>query len=134
MTVQPLQFIVPAGTKPPAGHYSPAVVHAGIVYVAGQLPIDPVSGKHETGPIALQTEQVLRNLRVILEASGSSLDLVLQTTVYLSDISMWPEINTIYARYFGEHRPARAVVPTAPLHYGFLIELSATAAVKQQSH
>lgn len=130
MTTPSVQMIIPPGTKPPAGHYSPAVVHAGIVYVAGQLPIDPSTGRHETGSVELQTDQVLRNLKTVLQAAGSSLDLVLQTTVYVSDISLWAEINTVYARHFGEHRPARAVVPTTTLHYGFLIELSAIAAVK----
>lgn len=131
MTNSAIQLIVPPGTKPPAGHYSPAVVHAGVVYVAGQLPIDPVTGKHETGSIQDQTEQILRNLKAILEAAGSSLGLVLQTTVYITDISQWADINAVYARHFGEHRPARAVVPIGTLHYGFLIELSATAAVAQ---
>ncbi|MCC6507794.1 MAG: RidA family protein [Pirellulaceae bacterium] len=125
-----LQLIVPPGTRPPAGHYSPAVVHAGLVYVAGQLPIDPVTGDHETGSIAAQTTRVLRNLEIILDAAGSSLERVLQVTVYTSDVSQWSEINRVYAEFFGAHRPARAVVPTTPLHYGFLIEIAATAALK----
>lgn len=124
-----MHSVIPPGTKPPAGHYSPAVVHNGLVYISGQLPIDPVTGQHETGDIVAQTLQVLNNLKRILDAAGSSLDQVLQVTVYTSDVSQWGEINRVYAEYFGNHRPARAVVPTAPLHYGFLIEISAMAAI-----
>ena len=122
-----MQPIIPPGTKPPAGHYSPAIVHNGLVYVSGQLPIDPVTGQHETGDVVAQTQQVLNNLKRILEASGSSIDQVLQVTVYTSDVSLWGDINRVYAEFFGAHRPARAVVPTAPLHYGFLIEIAAIA-------
>lgn len=124
-----MHSVIPPGTKPPAGHYSPAVVHNGLVYISGQLPIDPVTGQHETGDIVAQTLQVLNNLKRILDAAGSGLDQVLQVTVYTSDVSRWGEINRVYAEYFGNHRPARAVVPTAPLHYGFLIEISAVAAI-----
>lgn len=124
-----MQFIIPPGTKPPTGHYSPAVVHNDLVYVSGQLPIDPVTGQHETGDIAAQTRLVLNNLKRILEASGSAIDHVLQVTVYTSDVSLWGEINRLYAEFFGNHKPARAVVPTAPLHYGFLIEIAAVAAI-----
>jgi 2-iminobutanoate/2-iminopropanoate deaminase len=124
-----MQLIIPPGTRPPAGHNTPAIVHNGLVYVSGQLPIDPVTGQHETGDIAAQTQLVLNNLKRILEAAGSSLDQVLQVTVYTSDVSLWGEINRIYAEFFGNHKPTRAVVPTAPLHYGFLIEIAAIAAV-----
>ena len=125
-----MQSIIPPGTRPPAGHYSPAIVHNGLVYVAGQLPIDPVTGNKENGDIVAQTQLVLDNLKRILEAAGSGIDHVLQVTVYTSDLSLWSEINRIYAEFFGAHKPARAVVPTAPLHYGFLIEIAAVAAVK----
>ena len=126
-----LQAIHPAGTKPPAGHYSPAIVHNGLVYIAGQLPIDPMNGERELGDIEAQTRRVLQNLDLILNAAGSSRALVLQTTVYTSDLSLWSRINEVYAEFFGDHRPARAVVPTPPLHYGFLIELSAIAAQQE---
>lgn len=128
MPVSPIQAIFPPDTRRPAGHYSPAIVHAGVVYVSGQLPIDPVTGEHCTGSIEDQTRQVLRNLERILLAAGSSRERVLQTTVYTSNVEAWSQINAVYAEFFGEHRPARAVVPTPPLHYGFLIELAAIAA------
>ena len=104
----------------PGGHYSQAVVHGGIVYVAGQLPIDPSTGEQACGAIEEQTEQALRNVAAILEAAGSDLAHVLKTTVYIADISLWGRVNAVYAHIFGEHRPARSIVPTRDLHYGFL--------------
>ena len=114
----------------PAGHYSQAVVHNGIVYVSGQLPINPHTTEKRVGSIEEQTEQVLRNLDEILHAADSGLDRVLKMTIYISDISLWASVNTVYERVMGEHRPARAVVPTKELHYGFQIEIEAVAAVR----
>ncbi len=114
----------------PAGHYSQAIVHNDTVYVCGQLPIDPLSGEKKTGSIEEQTEQVLKNLAEILRAAGSDMNHVLKTTVYLADMSLWERLNTVYARFFGEHRPARTVVPAPNLHFGFLVELDAVAAIK----
>jgi 2-iminobutanoate/2-iminopropanoate deaminase len=111
------------------GHYSQAVVHNGVVYVSGQLPINPETGEKLLGPIEEQTEQVLRNVSEILRAAGSGLDRVLKMTVYVSDINLWSQVNAVYARVLGAHRPARAVVPTGELHYGFKIEIEAVAAL-----
>jgi 2-iminobutanoate/2-iminopropanoate deaminase len=113
----------------PAGHYSQAVVHNGMVFVSGQIPIDPLTGEKITGSIEDQTAQVLKNLTAILEASGSSLEQVLKVTVYITDISLWGKVNEVYSQVFGEHKPARAIVPTRDLHYGFKIEVEAIAAV-----
>src|SRR5262245_27877883 len=109
----------------PAGHYSQAIVHNGLVYVAGQLPIDPRTGEKKIGPIEEQTEAVLNNLRAVLEAAGSDMGRLLKMTVYISDISQWGKVNEVYARMLGDHRPARAVVPVRDLHYGFQIEVEA---------
>ena len=113
----------------PAGHYSQAAVHNGIVYVAGQLPIDPQTGERRVGSIEEQTEQALMNLFEILKAAGSDIDHVLKTTVYVSDIELWSRVNAVYAKMFGDHRPARAVVPTRDLHFGFQVEIEAVAAL-----
>ena len=113
----------------PAGHYSQAVVHNGMVFVSGQIPIDPLTGEKITGSIEDQTAQVLKNLTAILEASGSSLAQVLKVTVYITDISLWGKVNEVYSQVFGEHKPARAIVPTRDLHYGFKIEVEAIATV-----
>ena len=113
----------------PAGHYAQAVVHGGLVYVSGQLPIDPKTGEKRIGSIEEQTSQALENVAAILEAAGSGLDRVVKTTVYVSDIGLWDRVNGVYAAYFGEHHPARAVVPTRELHFGFQIEIEAIAIV-----
>src|SRR5690606_25139597 len=86
----------------PAGHYSQAIVHQGLVYVAGQLAIDPRDRERPVGPIGEQTEQAMRNVAAILEAAGSGLDRVLQMTIYVSDISLWGEVNEVYARIMGD--------------------------------
>jgi 2-iminobutanoate/2-iminopropanoate deaminase len=112
----------------PGGHYSQAVVYNGLVFVAGQLSVDPATGEKRLGTIEEQTEQALANVRAILEAAGSGLDRVLKTTVYITDIEDWAAVNAVYARVFGDHRPARAVVPTGALHYGFLVEIEAVPA------
>jgi 2-iminobutanoate/2-iminopropanoate deaminase len=114
----------------PAGHYSQAVVYNGLVFVAGQLAIDPQTGEKKLGSIEEQAEQVLKNVGEILKAAGSDLSRVLKMTVYISDISLWGAVNEVYARMMGEHRPARAVIPTRELHHGFLIEIDAVAAAR----
>lgn len=114
----------------PAGHYSQAVVHNGVVYIAGQLAIDPASGERKLGSIEEQTERTLLNVKGILEAAGSDFAHVLKMTIYVSDISLWDAVNKVYARMLGEHRPARAVVPTKDLHHGFLVEIEAVAALR----
>jgi 2-iminobutanoate/2-iminopropanoate deaminase len=112
----------------PGGHYSQAVVYNGLVFVSGQLSIDPRTGEKKLGSIEEQTEQALKNVAEILKGAGSDLSRLLKVTIYISDISLWGAVNTVYARMLGEHRPARAVIPTRELHYGFLIEIEAVAA------
>ena len=121
------KILTPNAPKP-GGHYSQATVHNGLVYVAGQLSIDPRTGERKLGSIEEQTEQALRNVGEILKAAGSDLSRVLKMTVYVADIELWGAVNEVYARVLGEHRPARAVIPTKELHYGFLVEIEAIAA------
>jgi len=122
-----MQFIETPNAPLPAGHYSQAVVHGGVVYVAGQLPIVPGSRERVVGSIAEQTEQTLANVEAILVAAGSGLDRLLQLTIYISDIALWSEVNQVCARALGTHRPARAIVPVKELHYGYQIEIQAVA-------
>jgi len=110
------------------GHYSQAVVHNGLVFVSGQLSIDPQTSEKKLGSIEEQTEQVLKNVEAILKAANSDFSRVLKMTVYVADIELWAAVNKVYAQVLGEHRPARAVIPTGKLHYGFLIEIDAVAA------
>jgi 2-iminobutanoate/2-iminopropanoate deaminase len=128
-----MKNILTPNAPQPAGHYSQAIVHQGLVYVAGQLAIDPASGERKLASIEEQTEQTLKNVAAILEAAGSDLQHVLKTTVYITDISLWAQVNVTYAKAFGEHRPARAIIPVKDLHYGFLIEIEAIAALKEEA-
>ena len=114
-----------------AGHYSQAVVHNGLVFVSGQLSIDPATGEHLIGNIEEQTEQALTNVHAILKAAGSDWERVLKVNISVADINLWDAVNKVYARILGENRPARAVIPTGPLHHGFLIEIEAIAVTDQ---
>ena len=117
-------------TPEPKGHYSPAVVHNGLIFVSGQLPINHATGEVETGAIELQTELALRNVETILKAAGSDLNHVLQFTIYVSEMELWDKVNEVYKRILGEHKPARAIVPVKDLHFGTKIEIQAIAALK----
>ena len=121
--------IQPENQPQPKGHYSPGVVHNGLVYVSGQLPMDLETREPFTGSIEEQTELALSNVEAVLHAAGSDLQHVLQMTIYVSDIELWAKVNEHYALVMGEHRPARAIVPVKDLHFGTKIEIQAIAAV-----
>lgn len=118
--------IQPPEMPVPKGHYTPGFVANGFVFVSGQLPIDPATGVI-TGTAEEQTERTLRNVELVLRAAGSSLDRVVQMTVYIPDGELWAAVNAAYARVMGSHRPTRAIVPCSPLHYGALVEIQAVA-------
>jgi len=111
----------------PAGHYSQAIVHNGLVYVAGQVSIDPKTGEKRLESIEVQTEQTLKNVSEVLKAAGSDLSRVLKMTVYISDANYWDAVNKVYAKVLGDHRPARAIIPVGDLGEGFKIEIEAIA-------
>ncbi|MFN2439485.1 MAG: RidA family protein [Chitinophagaceae bacterium] len=123
-----MQYISPKTVAQPRGHYSPGVIHNGIVYVAGQLPID-VNGNVQLGSIEEQTALCLHNVEQILLAANSSLQHILKVNVFVSDIGLWPRINAEYSRIMGVHKPARIVIPCNPLNYGCEIEIDCIAAV-----
>lgn len=114
----------------PAGHYSQGIVYNGLLYVSGMLAVDPKTGEKKLGSIEEQTRQALVNIDGVLRAAGTSRDKVLKCTCYVSDIALWGQVNTVYAEFFGTHKPARAVVPTRELHFGFLVEIDCIAAVE----
>ena len=118
------------GCASPAGHYSQGVVHGGLVYVSGMLAVTP-SGEKRLGTVEEQTVQALENVEAVLLAAGSGRDLVLKATCYVSDIALWSRVNAVWAEFFGEHKPARAVVPTRELHHGFLVEIDCVAALRE---
>lgn len=116
----------------PAGHYSQGIIFGDLLFVSGQLPIDPLTGKKITSSIEEQTLQALKNLQEILVSADSDLKYLLKTTVYISDIRLWKRVNRVYSEFLGEHRPARSVVPSKELHHGFQIEIEAIAAIPDE--
>jgi 2-iminobutanoate/2-iminopropanoate deaminase len=119
-----------AGLPPPAGPYSPAQVLERLVFVSGQGATDPTTGEMAGPDIEAQTEQVLKNVSAILEAAGSSLQHVLRCGVFLTDMSEFQRMNAVYARMFGNHRPARTTVQAAALpSAGLRVEIDAIAYV-----
>jgi 2-iminobutanoate/2-iminopropanoate deaminase len=114
----------------PVGPYSQAVSSDGLVFASGQIPLDPSTGALVAGEIEQQTERVIENLAHVLVAAGSGLGLVLKTTVYLVDLSLFPRMNAVYARHFdGDPAPARATVQVAALPLGAAVEIDAIARV-----
>ena len=109
------------------GPYSQAVVSNGFAFVSGQVPLDPATGKIIDGDIAGQTQQVLENLKAVLEACGSSLAQVVKTTVYLKDMGEFAGMNEVFARYFPENPPARATIEAARLPRDVRIEIDCIA-------
>ena len=125
-----IQPILTGNAPAPGGHYSQALAHNSTVYVAGQLAIDKDGIKHSNASVEAQTEMVFQNIEAILQAAGSSLDRVLSVTIYISKIEYWGKINEVYTRIFGDHKPARAIVPVPELHFGLALEVQLIAAVK----
>ena len=111
------------------GPYSQGIKLNGLIFVSGQLPLDPESGSMPEG-VEAQTEQALKNLSAVLEAAGSGLDAVLKTTIFIKDMGEFPVINEIYAKYFSDNRPARACVEVARLPKDALVEIEAIATAK----
>jgi 2-iminobutanoate/2-iminopropanoate deaminase len=112
------------------GPYSQAVKANGLVFVSGQIPIDPKTGQFIAGGIAEQTEQVLKNLAALLEAAGSGLECVIKTTVFMADMEEFGVMNEIYGRFFADEPPARATVQAARLPRDARVEIEAIALVR----
>ena len=111
------------------GPYAQAIRAGNLLFVSGQIPLDPATGQLVDGDIAVQTERVLKNLAAILEAAGSSLARVLKTTVYLRDLEDFGKMNAVYARFLGENPPARATVQVARLPRDAAVEIDLIAEV-----
>lgn len=110
--------------------YSQAIVHDGVVYVAGQVPLDPATGELVQGDVQVQAERVLENVKAILEAAGSGMEHALKVSVFLQDINDFARMNEIYGRYFAVDPPARTTVEVARLPREVAIEIDCIAAVK----
>ena len=111
------------------GPYSQAVVSHGFAFLSGQIPLDPATGQVIEGDIAAQTGRVLENLKAVLEGCGSSLDKVVKTTVYLTDMGEFARMNEVYARYFPANPPARATVEAARLPRDVRVEIDCIASI-----
>jgi len=109
------------------GPYSQAVKVGNLVFTAGQIPLDPATGKLVEGDISAQSERVMQNLQAILEASGSSLTRVVKTTCFLANLDDFAAFNEVYGRYFSENRPARSTVQAARLPAGANVEVECVA-------
>ncbi len=112
----------------PVGPYSQAIRSDGLVFASGQIPLDPNTGELVDGEIEAETRQVLQNLAAVLEAGGSGLDRVVRTTVYLTDLSLFPRVNAVYAEAFSDPpAPARVTIGVAALPLGARVEIDAIA-------
>jgi 2-iminobutanoate/2-iminopropanoate deaminase len=119
--------IFPKDSPPPAGPYSPAVRANGFVFVSGQGPIVPETGKPLRGPIAEQVHRVMQNLQIILSAAGTSMEKVVKTTIYLKDISNFAEMNEVYGSYIQGIPPARTTIQAAKLPMDIDVEIDVIA-------
>lgn len=124
-----ITFVSTDKAAQPMGHYSQATVYKDTIYVAAQLGIIPNQSPIKVGSIEEQVMQALKNVQEILIAAGSNIHRVLKVTIYVADIALWNKINAIYGDFFGNHKPARAVIPVKELHFGFQVAFDVMAAV-----
>jgi 2-iminobutanoate/2-iminopropanoate deaminase len=123
---------VTTSTAPQAiGPYSQAIEDNGLLFCSGQVGLDPEAGKLVEGGIVEQTDRAMRNLANVLIAGGSNLGSVLKTTVFLADIADFQRMNEVYAKHFGNHKPARTTIQVAALPLGALMEIDAIASVER---
>lgn len=123
--------IIATGDAPAAiGPYAQAVKAVGLVYTSGQIPLDPESMEVVAGGITEQTERVMASLSAVLSAAGSSMDRVIKTTCFVTDLGDFAAFNEVYGRHFGTHRPARSTVQVAALPRGVKLEVECIARIK----
>jgi 2-iminobutanoate/2-iminopropanoate deaminase len=125
----PLKQISTPHAPSAIGPYSQGIVANGFLFTAGQIALDPATGKIVDGGIVEQTERVMQNLQQVLKAAGVSWGEVVKTTVYLHDLSVFPTVNEIYGKWLGDARPARSTVQVPGLPRGALVEIDAVAVV-----
>ena len=127
-----MEKIIPHYATENKGHYTPGILSNGMLYISGQLSIDPDTRQVPEGGMAEHARIALSNVERVLKAGGLCRTDIVQCRVYISDIEEWDTFNKIYAEFFGEHKPARIVLPVGKLHYGCLVEIEAVAeAVKK---
>jgi 2-iminobutanoate/2-iminopropanoate deaminase len=121
------EVIAASGAPAAIGPYSQALRAGGFVFASGQIGLVPGTKKIVEGGVGAQTERVLENLKAVLEAAGSSLERVVKTTVFLTDMGNFSAMNEVYGRYFGVAAPARSTVAVRELPMGVLVEIDAVA-------
>jgi 2-iminobutanoate/2-iminopropanoate deaminase len=127
--VSDLRFIATDSAPEAIGPYSQGVIANGFLYTAGQIALDPASMEVVGGEVRAQTERVMKNLDAILKAAGASLSRVVKTTVFLADMGDFAAMNEVYARAFGDHKPARSTVAVKTLPKNVLVEIDVVALV-----
>jgi len=113
----------------PIGPYSQAVKAGNLLFVSGQIPIDPATGNVVTGSVKDEATQVMKNLAAVLEVSGTTFNAIVKTTIFLSDMALFAEVNEIYGSYFSGNFPARETVAVKGLPKGVNVEISVIAAL-----
>ena len=121
--------ILTASAPAPIGPYSQAIQIGDLLFCSGQIALDPVSGIMKNSSLEEETRQVLANLSALLTAGGASADSVIKTTIFLTDMNDFALVNSIYAEYFGESKPARSTVAVSALPKGAKIEIEAIASI-----
>jgi 2-iminobutanoate/2-iminopropanoate deaminase len=124
----PKKHVVTKQAPTPIGPYSQGVIAGGLLFVSGQIPIDPATDKLVEGDIAVQTEQVLKNILAVLKEAKMGPENVVKATVYLADMADFPAVNEIYGRFLGKEPPARSTIQAAALPKGARIEMDVIAA------
>ena len=130
MPTHPRQVVVAGKAPRPIGPYSVGIVHGELVFSSGMLGLDPQTGELAPGGVEAETRQSLQNVAAILEAAGSSMSLVLKTTVFLRDMADFARMNAVYAEFFRDEPPARSTVQVAALPKGGAVEIEAVAALR----
>jgi 2-iminobutanoate/2-iminopropanoate deaminase len=124
----PKKHVTSADAPKPIGPYSQAVIAGGLLFVSGQIAIDPATNQVIEGDVAKQTEQVLKNLMAVLKEAKMGPENVVKTTVFLTDMADFPKMNEVYARFLGKEPPARSTVAAAGLPKGVNVEIDLIAA------
>jgi 2-iminobutanoate/2-iminopropanoate deaminase len=128
----PLQKIETDQAPAPVGPYSQAIAHCGLLFLSGQIPLNPQTSELVQGEIEAQTQQVLDNMRAVLSAANLAPSDVIKTTIFLTDLSLFPRVNEVYGKFFSsEPQPARSTVEVSKLPLGVAVEIEAIARLKK---
>lgn len=122
-----IQCIETDASRKSVAHYSPGTVHNGVLYVSGQLPRDMESGQLVAGGIREQALKALENVEAVLKLAGCKKEDVIKCTIYTTDGGFWGDINDVYKGFFGQHKPARVLIPIGDIGNGCLVEIDAIA-------